>query len=69
MMNLLSYEHIEEARDQEAKNHEGEVLYLDDCRGNKLRGDEIRPTAKTFDVVTTGNHGAVSVRDIGDEAQ
>ena len=35
----------------------------------QTRGDEIRPTAKAFDVILTGDHGAVSVRDIGDEEQ
>ena len=31
-------------------------------------GDEIRPTAKVFDLVLTGD-GADSVRDIGDDEQ
>ena len=47
----------------EAKDHEG-VLYSEACQGSKLRGDEIRPTANALDVVLTGHHGAVSVRDI-----
>ena len=33
----------------------------------KLSGDEIRPTVKAFDVVLTGDRGAASVRDIGDD--
>ena len=47
----------------------GENLHSETCRGTKLRGDEIRPTAKVFDVVLSGDRGAVSVRDIGDDEQ
>ena len=40
------------------------------CRGSKLKGDEIHPRGKTLDVVSIGDHGAVSVRDvIGDDEQ
>ena len=57
----------------EAKDHEGEVLHSESdseaCQGSKLRSGEIRPTAKAFDVVLNGNHGAVSVRDIGDDEE
>ena len=35
----------------EAKDQEGEVLHSEACRGSKLRGDEICPMAKAFDVV------------------
>ena len=51
---------------REAKNQEGKLLHLKALRGSKLRGVEIRRTAKAFDVV--GDHGAV-VRDIGDDEQ
>ena len=32
-------------------------------------GDEIRPTAKVFDLVLTGDDDSDSVRDIGDDEQ
>jgi hypothetical protein len=56
MMNRL---HFGEAKDQETKDHEMEALHSEACRGSlsKLRGDEIRPTAKHS---MTGDHGAVS---------
>jgi hypothetical protein len=57
--------HFGEAKDQEAKEHEVEVLHSEACRGSKLRGDETRPTAK----VLSGDHSAVSVRDIGDDQE
>lgn len=45
-----------------------QVLHLEVCRGRKLRGDEIRPTADiAFDVVLTGD--LVSIRDIGDKEE
>jgi hypothetical protein len=37
----------------EAKDHEVEVLHSEASRGSNLRGDEIRPMAKAFDVVLT----------------
>jgi hypothetical protein len=51
----------------EAKDHEVEVLHSEASRGSNLIGDEIRPMAKAFVVVLTGDRGAVSVRDIDDE--
>jgi hypothetical protein len=47
------------------------VLHSETCRGSKkkLKGGEIRPTGKAFDVILTGDHGAVSVRDIGDDKE
>jgi hypothetical protein len=39
------------------------------CRGSKLRRVEIRPTRKAFDVILTGDHGAVSVGDIRDDEE
>ena len=47
----------------------GEVLHSETCRGSKLRGDEIRLMAKALDVILTDDHGAVSVRVIGDDEQ
>ena len=43
----------------QAKDHEGEVLHPEARRGSNHKGDEIRPAAKTFDVVLTSDHGAV----------
>jgi hypothetical protein len=44
-------------------------LHSEVCRGSKLRGNEIRPTGKAFGVILTGDQGAVSVRDIGDDEE
>ena len=44
-------------------------VHSEACRGSKLRGDEFRPMAKALDVVLTGDHGAVSARDIGDDEE
>ena len=35
----------------------------------QTQSDEIRPPDKVFDVISSGDHGAVSVRDIGDDEQ
>jgi hypothetical protein len=66
MMNLLNYAPFWRGEGQGGKDHEGEVLHSEACRGRKVRGDEIRPTGKAFDVILTGGR-AVSVWDIGDE--
>ena len=49
---------------EQRRMREREVLHSDLSQGSKLRGDEICPTAK---VVLTGDDGADSVRDIGDD--
>jgi hypothetical protein len=46
-----------EAKDQEGRITRGNFLHSEACRGRKLRGDEICPTGKAFDVVLTGDHG------------
>ena len=50
---------------------EREALYSDPHRGSKLMGDDIRITAKVFDIVfLTGeddDESGDSVRDIGDD--
>ena len=39
------------------------------CQGSKRKGDKICPTGKAFNVIFTGDHGAVSVKDIADDEQ
>ena len=56
MMNLLIMHRVGEAKNQEGRTTR-----------KQTRGDEIRPPAKAFDVVLSSDHGAVSVRDIGDD--
>ena len=43
----------------------GRFLHSDLCQRSKLKGDEIHPTPKVFDVVLTDDHGADAVRNIG----
>jgi hypothetical protein len=60
-MNLLNYAPF--WRGDEGRTARGRFC----TRGSKLSGDEIRPTGKAFDVILTGDYGAVSVRDIGND--
>ena len=46
-----------EVKGREGKNHDGEVLHLEACRGSM--GDEICPMVKGFDAVLSDDHGAV----------
>ena len=48
-----------EAKNQVGNFHDREVLHSEasSCRRSKVRGDEICPTGRAFDVVSTGDHG------------
>ena len=62
--------HILERLRTKREDDEGEVLHSKACRGkslSKLR--VIHPTGKVFDIVLTGDHGAVSLRDVVDDKQ
>ena len=54
-------------------DHEGKGGFAlgrsDLCRGSKVRGEMIPPTAKVFNVVLNVDHGADSVRDIGEDEE
>ena len=51
--------------ERQTKDHEKGVSHSEDCRGSKLKADEICPTGKAFD----DDHDDISVRDIGDDEQ
>jgi hypothetical protein len=50
----------------EAKDQEGEGIALGGCQGCKLRVTRFNQWVK---VISTGDHGAVSVREFGDGEQ
>jgi hypothetical protein len=49
----------------------GKVLHSETCQGSnlKLRATRFVQWVKVFDVISTGDHGAVSVREFGDDEQ
>jgi hypothetical protein len=53
----------------EAKDQEGEGIALGGLSRMQTQGDEIHQRVNVFDVISTGDHGAVSVREIGDDEQ
>jgi hypothetical protein len=53
----------------DAEDQKGTVLHSEACQGSKLRVTRFVQRVKVFDVISTGDHGAVSVWDIGDDEQ
>ena len=53
MMNLFNHAPFWGGEGPRAKDYKGEVLYLEAYQGSKLRGDEICPTWKAFNIVLT----------------